>query len=327
MSRPLADYIAYGLRLRSAVALPFIRLPEGLEGEPDVVIRYGVAPASLPAPVSKRQLWETMPGRFLLSIDGVARYLVADGKDILVERRGGSDHDIGVYLTASVLAALLQQRGVATLHASAVETQAGAVLFLGRSGAGKSSLLAAMVKRGYPMMADDVSGVVLNAGRPTLLPAFPSTRLWADALSQLAWWPRVGARVLEDMDKHLTSIDELDEFHAFPRPLRACFVLFADDRSDVDLRATTFKDAFLWLNKHTYRKQFLVGLGRAANHFRILRAIAERLPVLCAMRPTHSFQLRSLAEKVDDHLQGRGALPSAMQLMRAKEWNIFPTHG
>ena len=324
MSRPLADYAAYGLRLRSAIALPFVRLPEGMAGEPDVVIRFGAAPASLPAPVTKRLHWQTMSGRFLFSIDGVARYLVADGKDVLVERLGGSDHDIGVYLTGSVLAALLQQRGVATLHASAVETQAGAVLFLGRSGAGKSSLLAALVKRGYPMMADDVSGVVLNAGRPTLLPAFPNTRLWADVLSQLAWWPRAGARVLENMDKHLTSIDE---FHAFPRTLRACFVLLADDRNDVDLRATTFKDAFLWLNKYTYRKQYLVGLERAAGHFRILQAIAKRLPVFCAMRPTHSLQLCSLAEKVDDNLQGRGALPSAMQLTRTEEWSFLPKHG
>ena len=324
MSRPLADYTAYGLRLRSAVALPFIHLPEGLEGEPDVVIRFGAVPASLPAPVDKRQLWETMSGRFLLSIDGVARYLVADGRDVLVERRGGSDHDIGVYLTGSVLGALLQQRGVATLHASAVETQTGAVLFLGRSGAGKSSLLAAMVKRGYPMMADDVSGVVLDAGRPTLLPAFPSVRLWADALSQLAWWPRAGARVLEGMDKHLTPIDE---FHASLRTLRACFVLLADDRSDVDLRATTRKDAFLRLSEYTYRKQYLAGMGRAANHFRIVQAIAKRLPVFCAMRPMHSFQLRSLEEKIDDHLEGKGALPSAMQLMDAKEWSVLPKHG
>ena len=74
-------------------------------------------------------------------------------------------------------AALLQQRGVMTLHASAIETQAGAVLFAGPSGIGKSSLAAALVERGNTMLADDVTGVVLDAaGRPVALSAFPVAR-------------------------------------------------------------------------------------------------------------------------------------------------------
>ena len=143
----MQDYTAYGLRLRSAIALPFTPLPDGLAGEPDVVIRLGATPASLPTAHGKPGRWQTMPGRFLLNVDDVARYFVADGRDVVIERRGGSDHDISVYLTGSVLAAVLQQRDVATLHASAVQTNAGAVLFLGKSGAGKSSLLAALIKR------------------------------------------------------------------------------------------------------------------------------------------------------------------------------------
>ena len=45
-----------------------------------------------------------------------------------------------ILLVGSVLVACLQQRGVLTQHAGAIETEAGAVLFLGHSGAGKSTL-------------------------------------------------------------------------------------------------------------------------------------------------------------------------------------------
>ena len=85
-------------------------------------------------------------------------------------------------LAGTVWAALLLQRGIVPFHASAVEFEAGAVLFLGRSGAGKSSLLGALLKRGRAMLADDVAGVVLDAGgRPVALPAYPAcgcVRTW-----------------------------------------------------------------------------------------------------------------------------------------------------
>lgn len=301
MSRPLQDYTAYGLRLRSPIALPFTRLPEGLAGEPDVVIRLGATPAALPSARGKTVRWQTAPGRFLLNIDDVARYYVADGRDIVIERRGGSDHDLSVYFTGSVLAAMLQQRGVATLHASAVQTNAGAVLFLGASGAGKSSLLAALIKRGYPMMADDVVGVVLDGAVPTVLPAFPCTRLWADALHHLAWWPRADRRVRQDLDKHLAPVDE---FYGLPLALRTCFALTVGDSDEVELGTTAPSDAFLLLSKYAYRKKFLVGLERAGNQFRILEAVAKRVPVFSAKRSAHSFQLSSLAEQIDGHLQG-----------------------
>ncbi len=317
MSLPMQDYTAYGLRLRSAIALPFTPLPDGLAGEPDVVIRLGAVSASLPTAHGKPGRWRAMPGRFLLHVDDVARYFVADGRDVVIERRGGSDHDISVYLTGSVLAAVLQQRGVATLHASAVQTNAGAVLFLGKSGAGKSSLLAALIKRGYPMMADDVAGVVLDDAVPTVLPAFPCTRLWADALDHLAWWPRVGRRVREDMDKHLAPIDE---FYAFPLALRACFVLTVGGSGDIELSTTAPSDAFLWLSKYAYRKKYLVGLGQAGNQFRTISTVVGRVPVYRARRPAHSFQLGSLAEQIDGHLQGQGACSAALQLTDAKGW-------
>ena len=73
-----------------------------------------------------------------------------------------------------------------TLHASAVAVDGGAVLLAGGSGAGKPSLAAAFVQRGYGLLADDIAGVVVDRERrATALPAFPCLRLWDDALDSL----------------------------------------------------------------------------------------------------------------------------------------------
>ena len=78
---------------------------------------------------------------FFINVRDVVRYLVTGGRDIRVEPRGGGDHDISAFPTGRVFAALLQQHDLTTFHASVVVTETGAVLFEGRSGIGKSSLL------------------------------------------------------------------------------------------------------------------------------------------------------------------------------------------
>lgn len=178
-------YDAYGLNVRSHIPLRFVRARKRLTW--DVDIRLGRTPEALPEAELRRGIWQASAGDFLLRAKGVARYRVTGGRRIVGEPEHGADPAmVEAILAGSAMAALLQQRGVVTLHASAVQTSAGAVLFAGHSGSGKSSLLAALVARGYTMLADDVVGIVLDArGRPVVLSAHPGCRLWAPAMDLL----------------------------------------------------------------------------------------------------------------------------------------------
>ena len=300
MSRALHHYAAYGLRVHSPIALPFVPASSGPDEAPDVAVRVGAVPAALPAPVDKRGHWQSAPGAFLLNVDGVARYLVTEGRDILVEPRG-SDRDVSVFLTGSVFAALLQQRGVVTLHASAIETQAGAVLFLGRSGDGKSSLLAAMVQRGHAMLADDVAGVVLDrGGRPMVLSAFPCARLWADVLDELGWQPRTRRRVRKDMEKYLVPVER---FRAAPLAVRAAYMLTPSPGIGIEIEPCTRRAAFeCLLRKYTYRKGYLSGLSQRPAHFRAVAAMARQVPVVRVKRPAHPLRINALADEIERSL-------------------------
>ena len=301
MSRSLRDYRAYGIWVRSPIALPFTLLPSPPVGEPDVTLRIGPTPEALSAHADKRHRWEAEPGAFLLDVCGVARYLVTDGRDILVEPLGGSDYDVSIFLTGSVFAALLQQRGVATLHASAIETDSGAVLFAGRSGIGKSSLLAALVKRGYTMLADDVTGVVLDADvRAAALPAFPMTRLWDISLDELEWRKLAQGKVREEMEKYLVPVER---YRAEPQSVRAVCVLMAHQRGDVEVETAPLGQAIRYLWKYTYRKRYLNGLGQRPAHFRIVAAMAKRVPVVRVARPAHPFLLNALADRIEEYFQ------------------------
>ena len=293
-SRPPRDYEAYGLSVRSPIPLPFLPLPVHRAGEPDVTVRIGATPAALPSPVVKQTFREIAPGAFLLSVDDVARYLVTNGRDVLVEPRGGSDHDLGVVLGGSmVFAALLQQRGVVTLHASAIETEAGAVLFAGRSGIGKSSLLGAFVQRGYAMLADDVTGVVLDAaGRAVALPAFPSMKLRADALQELAWQGPVREKMVP-----------VERFRAVPLAVRTVCVLEVHDQDCIEVRPAQAADSLGWLWSSVCRKRPARRLGQLPAFFRTVIAMVRRVPVVHVTRPAHPFRLDALADRIEEHLR------------------------
>ena len=310
MSRPPYEYTAYGLHVRSPFALPFTPLPDGPHGdggsqsEPDVRVRIGTAPAALPAPADRRGLWESAPGAFLLDVPGVARYLATDGRDVLVEPYGGGN-DVGVFLIGPVFAAVLQQRGVMTFHAAAVEVGAGAVLLLGRSGDGKSSLLAELVKRGYPMLADDVAGVVLDAdGRPVALPAFPCLRLWADVLDKLAWPERARSRVRPGLDKYLVPVG--DRFRSTPLPVRAVCRLSSFAEDGVEVETAPAAGTFSWLLRSVYRRNFLRGLGQHPACFRTVTALAKRVPALFVARHSWPLRLDALADRIEEYLRERG---------------------
>ena len=323
------DYTAYGLHVRSHIALPFLAPRPGRPaGAPDVMVRFGPTPATLPAPEHTRKKvgiqWEAAPGMFLMNVDGAARYLVTGGRDVLVEPRGGRDSDFAASLSGAVLTALLQQRGVIQLHAGAIETRAGAVLFAGRSGAGKSSLLAALVERGYAMLADDMAGVVLDAaGRPVALSAFPFARLRPDAVHVLGWGGRTRGRVHEAGEKYLVPVER---FRATPLAVRRLYVLASHDRDGIEVEPLRASAAFQRMWDITSRRGFLGGLGQRPAHVRTMVAMAKRVPVARVVRPAHPFRLDALADRIVELLAGEADLPAGKACRPGPSAPIF-SHG
>lgn len=309
MTRSSRDYKAYGLHIRSSINLPFAPLPGSPTGEPDVRISFGKTPAAIPSPVTERgpksdhlHGWKASEGNFLINVPGLARYHVTGGHDVMISPYGGSDHDIGVFLIGRVFAALLQQQGLTTFHTSAIATETGAVLFMGTSGIGKSSLLAALLNYGYPLVADDMTGVTRDAaGRLTVVPAFPCISLREDTLDMVGWRERAQMSVREGSEKHWLSVER---FRPSPIPLHAIYILRRSYRQDVRIERLPTSHTFKWLYKYSYRKQLLYGLRQMGTHFRTLTAISREIPVSLVERPAHPFLLDVLADRIDADLRG-----------------------
>ena len=302
MLRGARDYVAYGLRVRSELALPYLGATRA--GEPDVTVRCGAVRPALPQAVRTYGLWQAAPGDFLLNLHGAIRFRVTGGRKIVVEPLGGADEDlITSLLTGSVWTALLQQRGLLTLHASVVGTGVGAIALLGPSGFGKSTLAAALAARGNAVLSDDIAAISSPArGPPLVLPAFPFLRLWADALERLETPSLPLRRVRADIEKYLLPVGG---FHAEPQALRAAYLLTQTNRQNIEFTALQPSEGLVWLRKNTHRWKFVEAFRQQRAHFRAIARIAGTVPIVRVVRPAEPFCLEALAERIESDLPGR----------------------
>ena len=94
----------------------------GLEG---CVIRCPASVGDLAAASHSGVLWRAAPGRLLLEVPDVARYLVSDGNLVEIEPCGAVAEEVQRFLRMTPTAALYLQCGIPVLHAAVAATRPG----------------------------------------------------------------------------------------------------------------------------------------------------------------------------------------------------------
>ncbi len=302
-------YTAYGLDVESDLELPELVAADGTAAAPDLRIRLGSVPPRLEDPTESRVLWSARPGEWLQAIDGVGRYYVHDGgRELVIERDGGTDADLRAFLFGTTLGAIFHQRGLFVLHACTVALPGGAVAVAGAPGAGKSTTLAALLKRGHRVLSDDKTVVRFGADGPEVLAGYPTLRLWRDAVNRIGADPDDLPALREGMDKYLYRTQA---FQHEPAPLLALVVLgtrraLRPGAPDADAEASELlsiplhgHEAIRAVLRQTYRRRIVNGSGLQAEHFQWAARLADAVPVLRIVRPRHADTVEAIADAVE----------------------------
>lgn len=100
-----------------------------------------------------------------------------DGTTLLVAERGPLKDSVARLLLGHAISFALPAHGMETFHASIVDVDGEAIMLVGDSGAGKSTMVATMCLAGGRLIADDVAAVRLGSdGRPMAVPA--GAKVW-----------------------------------------------------------------------------------------------------------------------------------------------------
>lgn len=298
---PVEYYFAFGLTIASEVACPELPPAQGTL-EPDVQIRLGPVtplPGATDPPAARLDVTD---GTFTLELPSVARYRVRGGNEIQVDRDpGGDPRDLRSFLLGTVFGALIHQRGLLQLHASAIGVGGAAILFCGESGAGKSTLSAALARRGHTILSDD-TGVVVpdDADRPRFHPGVPRLRLWRDALDHL----QIGTEGLQ------RDLSRADKFHLppfavasrQPLPLRAIYLLARHEDDVVAIEPVHRHEKIPLLMANTYRPDLARRLGRSAGQFHLCGWLARSVRLDRLSRPWSLARMDQVLERIERDL-------------------------
>ncbi|MBX9635174.1 MAG: hypothetical protein K2X44_09355, partial [Magnetospirillum sp.] len=137
-----------------------MEIAAGNISQPDVRIRCGAVPEALEGERHVGPTWQIAGASFLFQVRQVARFLVTGGSEVVVDLHpSASNADAAPFLLGTTFGALLHQRGQLVLHAATVSYRGRGLALCGVTGAGKSTLAAALCQAGCDFVGDDVAAI------------------------------------------------------------------------------------------------------------------------------------------------------------------------
>jgi len=317
--REMFDYAVYGLFLRSEIALSLPRYSHG--GVAEVELRAGSSAMFMEA-ISKANLhrrsqwyqYAHLPDRSsYVRWSGLGEFLVSrDGRSIAFACAPETAMEsFQVYLLGQALAFALVKSGLEPLHATAIAVGGEAIVVLGGSGFGKSSLAACFLTAGHALLTDDLlllrptaSGLEAYPGPPRIK-LFPSVaRLFlGSAASGVAMNAHTGKLVMP-----------LDQHQAFPRPLplRAIYALAPPHEPRrtrrIEIQPLPRREAFMALVRSTFN-YVIVDADRLARQVTETARIVESVCVKKVSYPLGLDLLPSVRDAILADVDGSRRVP------------------
>jgi hypothetical protein len=300
MSLVAGVYLIGGITLISEIALP--ELPRIQQENPTphpVQVRLGAVADHLPGAIELDPDRFATPAQYLLNIRGVARYLVTDGCEIVVDPDDAAHAlDVRGYLLGSIFVVLCQQRGLLPLHASAIAGKSGVVAFLANSGQGKSTIAAHLARRGYRVLADDVC--LIDATQPDsamVIPTAPWLKLWRSSLENLGRKADGLDRVFTDDDKYRLPLAPV----LTPEPIRKLVFLESNaiGSTTVEMEEVPRVQAVPLLMDLTHHSYLLEATGQQEENFLRCARVLSQARAYRLLRPWGLMHLESTVDVLE----------------------------
>jgi hypothetical protein len=225
-------YEVYGLRVGSTFPLPCPESGGGGAHDVEIITQPDASFTDL-----RRRLRARAPSTSFCyaTLDDGSQYLrwpelfefciTPDGRRIAGQRLGrGGLRAFQTYLLGQVPSFALVKQGIEPLHATAVVIDGEAVGFVGDGGAGKSSLAAAFLGAGVPLLTDDLLIITGEGGALTAHPGPPRIKLFPEVATRVLG-TRSGTRMNSLTPKLIVPLAADGRCWRRPAPLRALYVL------------------------------------------------------------------------------------------------------
>ena len=244
---------------------------------------------------------------YLLRFPELADFEVsADGTEVIAHPADGTDEATVEHLYVNQLVPLaLSRQGQPAYHASVVTVPGGAVAFLGKTGAGKSTLAASFALNGAAFLTDDALLIKESDGGCLAIPSHASLRLWDDSMEALVDERIAKANAISFSSKVRLLAGEALAYSDEPQPLLAAYVLERQVAQDVTIAELTGLDRYMaWLGN-----SFLLDIEdheMLTKHFEWTHRISGTVPTFALDYPRDYGMLPDVQKALRHHVANPG---------------------
>ena len=271
-------YFVYGMTLHSEIRLALPEQGHGGLGQ----IELRVAPASyfseaarsLPADPDSESFYQTrflQDGSTYVRWEGVGEFVISPDGRRITGRQCDQAHEesFQVYLLGQALSYALVNQGFEPLHATAIVINGAAMVLLGNSGLGKSSLAACFLDAGHRLLTDDLL-LLRPAGRGVMAYPGPARIKLFPQLARLFRHEAASGVAMNPKSKKLILPLHHSQSVRHPVPLGGIYALLpprsATRGRTVRIAALPPRESFIALVKNTFNYR-IVGRSRMERQF------------------------------------------------------------
>jgi len=176
-----------------------------------------------------------------------------DGRIVVRQNVPVPQITIDHFLADQVIPRLLAHAGSFVFHAGAVRSGEAALVFLGQSGRGKSTLVTSFKQAGFALLGDDAMVLASPGGVPHVSPVYPSLRLYADSIEALMPGAATAGPVAHYSTKERIDVEIDADTELTPLPVRAIFCLAAPAAGEtIELRRLAPAEACMTLVESSF---------------------------------------------------------------------------
>ena len=250
----------------------------------DVRIEITTIKKEVATPLYDDGFFRLNQNEFSMDVENVGWFYAANGKYIsMVLNPKATQENIELYLNGSTYGAILHQRKIMPMHASCFVFNNKGIMLCGESGAGKSSLTAAMVFDGNAFLTDDVTPILLSDEELFIWTLSDRIKLWEDSLLQLNKEKKGLSRIDPETDKFYFPIAS---YKNSTFPLNHIFLISFHEKSEIKFQKLTGAEKVTALRNEIYRLEYLHGMPEnEVFYFKKLVEMCKSIQVTKLLRP------------------------------------------
>lgn len=289
-------YSLYGLIVSSEIEIKEL-ISIGEETSCDVKITLKEMPTKIKEEIDSGKFSNLDKDESWFTVKNIGIYRMINGNSIEIEVNTSNKKDIICFLLGSAFGILLIQRNNIAIHGSTVDVNNKVFIFTGESGAGKSSLSAGCISKGYNFLSDDVSVLELYKDKAFVNPAYPQQKICDDIMKELALDTTKYVKLDENRCKY--AVPKRENFYCEKKELYGIIEIVPKEHIEkVNIKEVIGMDKIKYFYKNIYRIECAYSIGIKGEYLNNIIKLSNKVRFYILERPKDKFTVNEQIDKI-----------------------------